>query len=74
MGAWYGYYYPNATYIIPINITNPTNTSIDGIRFKILTPTGKINSEILPNKTLPSSKTNVSPKQSRILSNKSTRC
>ncbi|WP_461866121.1 PKD domain-containing protein [Thermococcus sp.] len=50
--AWYGYYYPNATYTVPINITNPTNTTAEAIKFRILTPEGKINSEILLNETL----------------------
>ncbi len=49
--AWYGLVL-GGPYTIPINVTNPTNVTADSVKFRILTPSGNLRSEITLNETI----------------------
>ncbi|WP_456394418.1 PKD domain-containing protein [Thermococcus sp.] len=50
--SWWGWGFRNDTYLIPINVTNPTDVAADGIKFMILTPQGEMRSGIEVNESL----------------------
>jgi|GEM_PF-4917250 len=50
--AWFGFYYTNATYLIPIKVNNPTNVDAEQIKLRLIRPDGKITTEIIINKSI----------------------
>ena len=50
--VWYGLRFSHSYYVIPVNVTNPTNSTVDGMKFRVLTPSGEISSEIEVNESL----------------------
>lgn len=50
--AWFGFYCTNDTYLIPINVSNPTDVEAKGVKLRLIRPDGKITAEAILNASI----------------------